>query len=136
MMIALDLEASLIDNAIMGNPRPGLYAFIEFCFDKFERVALLTTVEETDARNVLYALADSGAVPEEFVNAEYIHWQGEFKNLEFATNVEPHEILFLDDDAGWDQPDQTDRWIQIAPWSSGDDTELDRVTQEILKRIE
>ena len=70
------------------------------------------------------------------MNAEYIHWQGEFKNLEFATNVEPHEILFLDDDAGWVHPDQTDRWIQIAPWSSGDDTELDRVTQEILKRIE
>ena len=61
MMIALDLEASLIDNAISGAPRPGLHTFIEFCIENFDRIALLTTVEEPDARDVLYSLADSGA---------------------------------------------------------------------------
>ena len=135
MMIALDLEASLIDNAIMGNPRPGLYEFIEFCFDNFDRVALLTTVEEADAREVLFKLADSGNVPEAFANAEYIDWEGEYKDLRFAKDVDPGEILFLDDDAGWVHPEQTDRWIPIQPWSSGDDTELKRVRLEILNRI-
>jgi len=134
-MIALDLEASLIDNAIMGNPRPGLYTFIEFCLDRFDRIALLTTVEESDARQVLYALADAGAIPDEFTNVEYINWEGQYKDLRFASNVNPNEILFLDDDAGWIHPDQTEQWIKIEPWSSGDDDELARVRQEILSKI-
>lgn len=72
-IIALDLEASLIDNAIMGNPRPGLYSFLKFCLEHFERVVLLTTVEETEARVVLHELADDGAIPEEFASVEYVN---------------------------------------------------------------
>ena len=136
MMIALDLEASLIDNAISGIPRPGLYSFIEFCIENFERVALLTTVDESDARQVLYSLADAGAIPDEFTAAEYIHWQGEYKDLRCANNISPDDIIFVDDDASWIHPEQTDQWIAIEPWMAGDDDkELSRVQQAISKRI-
>ena len=136
MMIALDLEASLIDNAISGIPRPGLYSFIEFCMENFERVALLTTVDEPDARQVLYTLADSGAIPDEFTAAEYIHWKGEYKDLRCAENIAPEDIIFVDDDASWIHPDQTEQWIAIESWMAGDDDrELFRVRQAISKRI-
>ena len=136
MMIALDLEATLIDNAISGIPRPGLYSFIEFCMENFERVALLTTVDEPDARQVLYSLADSGAIPDAFTAAEYIHWQGEYKDLRYAKDMLVEDIIFVDDDKSWIHPEQTDRWIAIEPWMTGDnDRELSRVQQAISKRL-
>ncbi len=136
MMIALDLEASLIDNAISGVARPGLRTFIEFCLEAFERVALLTTVEETDAREVLYALADAGHVPEEFTSVEYIDWQGRYKDLRCVNNVTLGEILFLDDDESWIHPEQTAQWISIKPWHGDtEDTELSRVRKVISERL-
>ncbi len=135
-MIALDLEASLVDNAISGAPRPGLQGFIEFCMDNFERIALLTTVEEPDAREVLHALADAGAIPESFTNVEYIHWQGEYKDLRNVKDTAPEDILFVDDDESWIHPLQVDQWIEIKPWHGEEyDTELARVRTEISRRI-
>ena len=136
MMIALDLEASLIENAISGSPRPGLHTFIEFCIENFDRIALLTTVEESDARDVLYSLADSGAIPEEFTAVEYIHWQGQYKDLRCASDVPPDEILFVDDDENWIHPDQTNQWIAIKPWhGDAEDTELPRIQQALRERL-
>jgi len=134
-MIALDLEATLIDSAIEGNPRPGLFSFVQFCLDEFDRVALLTTVDEADARDVLYALADQGAVPEKFAGVEYIHWQGEFKDLRFAEGIEPHDILFVDDDQGWVHPEQIAQWIAIEPWSGGEDSELTMLKNVLTERL-
>ena len=136
MMIALDLEASLIDNAISGLPRPGLRTFIEFCMDSFERVALLTTVEESAAREVLYSLADSGEIPEAFAAVEYINWQGEYKDLRYANDIAPENILFVDDDEKWVHPEQTAQWIPIKPWhGDADDAELTIMRQVIRERI-
>ena len=136
MMLALDLEASLIDNAISGAARPGLRTFIEYCMETFERVALLTTVEESDAREVLYALADAGHVPEAFASVEYIDWQGEFKDLRYVNDSNPSDILFLDDDKNWVHPEQMAQWIAIKPWlGDTDDIELSRVQKAISDRL-
>ena len=134
-MIALDLEASLIDNAMMGNPRPGLFSFLEFCIEHFDRISLLTTVDEDDAREVIHDLIDAGKIPGEFANVEYIDWQGEHKDLRYAKNASPDQILFLDDDRGWVHPEQLDRWIPILPWTSGDDSELEKTKLLILDRL-
>ena len=52
-LLALDLEATLVDNALTANARPGLFDFLAFCEERFERLALLTTVDEDTAREVL-----------------------------------------------------------------------------------
>jgi hypothetical protein len=52
-VLALDLERTLVDNALIAQPRPGLREFLAFCGERFERVAIFTTVEEADARDVL-----------------------------------------------------------------------------------
>ena len=135
-MIALDLEASSIDYAISGMPRPGLHTFIEFCIENFDRIALLTTVDEPDARDVLYSLADSGAIPEEFTTVEYIHWQGQYKDLGYAKDISPDEILFVDDDENWIHPDQTNQWIAVKPWHGDtEDKELSRIQHALRERL-
>lgn len=136
MMIILDLEATLVDNANSGVPRPGLYSFIEFCMESFDRVALLTTVEKSDARDVLYSLADSGHIPEEFTKVEYINWEGQYKDLRFVKDEKLERILFVDDDEGWILPEQKKQWLSIQPWhGDSHDKELSRVQKELAERI-
>jgi hypothetical protein len=134
---ALDLERTLIDDALSGSPRPGLFDFVRFCLDRFERVVLFTTVEEQDAREVVGALTDAGAVPEEFLTRlEYVAWSGEFKDIAFVPDVEPERVVLVDDDGGWVRPDQRGCWIEVVPWD-GDpaDRELWRVKAELVRRM-
>lgn len=133
-VLALDLERTLVSDALRGTPRPGLLDYLTFCHGQFERVALFTTVEEADARSVLDDLDRAGYLPAGFLDRlEYVAWHGEHKALEFVSNAAPGEVLLIDDDAGWIRPDQRDRWIPIAPWDGGPDAELTRV-RAVLER--
>lgn len=126
--LALDLERTLVDNALSGQPRPGLYEFLEFCCERFSRLVLFTTVEGSDAREVLEFLEGEGAVPSQFLDRlEYIDWSGEYKDLHFIPDCNLEEVLLVDDDEGWIRPDQKERWLFIQGWEGGPDTELARV---------
>lgn len=127
-VLALDLERTLIDDALSARPRPGLLGFLEFCHGRFGRVAVFTTVEEADARQVLEHLAQRGMIPPGLLERlEYVAWCGEYKDLGFIPGVAASEVLLVDDDAGWIRPDQCGRWVAIAPWDGGPDGELRRV---------
>lgn len=124
-VLALDLERTLVDNAMSGLPRPGLIDFLEFCNQYFPRVALFTTVDEADAREVIEGLAERGLVPERLAERlEYVGWCGEFKDLRFVAASTPAEVLLVDDDAGWISPDQRDQWISLSAWDGGPDRDL------------
>jgi hypothetical protein len=127
-VLALDLERTLISDAMTPDPRPGLADFLAFCHERIGRVAIFTTVEEADAREVMEELARRGHVPMALLaRLEYVDWTGEFKDLRFVANADPGEVLLVDDDAGWVRPDQRDRWVPIAAWDGGADDELARV---------
>jgi hypothetical protein len=135
-VLALDLERTLIDNALCGRPRPGLRDFLAFCHERFERVAVFTTVEEADAREVLEGLVLRGHVPPELLaRLEYVGWSGEYKDLGFVPNATPGEVVLVDDDAGWVRPDQRDRYVPIAAWDGGPDGELHRVRDLLEGRL-
>lgn len=132
-VLALDLERTLIDNALSGLPRPGLRDFLAFCHSRFDRVVVFSTVEETDAREVLEGLAGNGYVPSELLRRlEYVGWYGEHKDVAFIADAMPEEVLLVDDDAGWVRPDQRDQWVGVAAWDGGPDSELTRV-QSVLE---
>jgi hypothetical protein len=134
-VLALDLERTLIDDSLSARPRPGLRDFLAFCQERFGRVALFTTVEEADAREVMEGLARDGHVPPELLDRlEYVAWCGEYKDLAFIPNATPPEVLLVDDDAGWVRPDQRDRWIAVSAWSGAADSELRRV-RSILEEM-
>jgi hypothetical protein len=127
-VLALDLERTLIGDALSARPRPGLRDFLALCHDRFERVALFTTVDESDAREIMEALADQGYVsPALLARLEYVGWSGEYKDLGFVADATPGEVVLVDDDAGWVRPDQRAWWVSIAAWDGGPDGELRRV---------
>jgi hypothetical protein len=135
-VLALDLERTLIDDALSGRPRPGLHEFLAFCHERFERVAMFTTVEESDAREVMEALAERGFLPPGLLDRlEYVGWSGEHKDLGFVANATPGEVILVDDDAGWVHPDQRSRWVSIAAWEGGPDGELPRVINLLKERL-
>jgi hypothetical protein len=45
-VLALDLEGTLISNAISQIPRPGLYLFLDNCSQKFDRIVIFTAISE------------------------------------------------------------------------------------------
>jgi hypothetical protein len=133
-VLALDLERTLIDNALSAEPRPGLYEFLAFCHSQFARVVLFTTVEQPEAEEVMKQLSCRGIVPQELLDRlEYVEWSGEYKDLNFIPDSDPEEVLLVDDDPGWVRPDQRNRWIPITAWDGGEDCELRR-TQAALER--
>ena len=72
-VLALDLERTLIDDALSAHPRPGLRDFLAFCDESFTRVAIYTTVEEADAREVIEDLAREGHLTAGSAGAAGIH---------------------------------------------------------------
>lgn len=127
-VLALDLERTLIDDALSGLPRPGLSEFLAFCGTRFGRVVVYTTVEEADAREVLADLDRAGYLPPGLLERlEYIDWCGEYKDLAFVPGAAPDEVVLVDDDAGWVRPDQRGQWVPIVAWDGGPDDELARV---------
>lgn len=136
-VLALDLEATLVDNAMSAAPRTGLVEFLDFCNDRFSRVAIYTTVEESDAREVVRELVRSGHWPVELANRlEFVDWSGEYKDLRFIAGAVEEAIVLVDDDTGWIRPDQKDQWIPIEPWDGNPDSELARVRERLVDLLE
>jgi hypothetical protein len=136
-VLALDLERTLISDAITAEPRPGLFDFLAYCDDRFERVALFTSVDRGDAWEVLAELARRGYVPPTLLGRlEYVEWAGEYKDLNFVPDAYPDQILLVDDDPGWVRPDQLDQWIPIVAWDGGKVEELARVRSALELRLD
>lgn len=135
-VLALDLEGTLITDAMTQEPRAGLFDFLEFCLDRFERVVLFTCVEKPDALEILNRLADEGYVPCDFLDQlDYVAWEGEYKDLRFVTDAQPEEVILIDDDPGWIRADQRSQWISIAAWPGGIDDELIRIREVLERRL-
>ncbi|NJK75479.1 MAG: hypothetical protein HC942_17440 [Microcoleus sp. SU_5_6] len=96
-VLALDLEGTLISNAVSQFSRPGLYNFLEYCHNNFCRIVIFTAVSELSFRKIAIALADAGKVPSWFVNLEYINWDGKYKDLCFVPETKFTEVILIDD---------------------------------------
>jgi hypothetical protein len=135
-ILALDLERTLITDALSAEPRPGLLDFLTFCAGGFERVVLFTCVQQAEALEILEDLARSGHVPREWLDRlEYIEWNGEHKDLRFVPGAAPDEVLLVDDDPTWIRPDQRDQWIAVVAWDGGEDDELPRLRAVLEGRL-
>ena len=139
-VLALDMERTLVSDAMNREPRPGLFLFLQFCVQAFERVILFTCVNRQQAFAVLDELQTQGFVPAEFVSkVEYTQWEGKYKDLRFVPGAAMEAILLVDDDAGWIVPGQEAQYISIAEYDpylvQGKDTELQRVQDVLLARL-
>ena len=57
-VIALDLERTLISNAVSQFPRHGLFDFLENCRSISERIVIFTTVEDILFRSIAVSDAE------------------------------------------------------------------------------
>jgi NLI interacting factor-like phosphatase len=137
-ILALDLEGTLISNAVSCFPRPGLRQFLDFCHAHFQRVVIYTTVPEPRGRAVIAALVADGAAPPWMRDAEFVPWSGNVKDLRFIEGAETASVLLVDDLETYVHPEQRAQWIPIALFAAPypeSDRELKRITAELRRRL-
>lgn len=105
-VIALDLEGTLISNAVSQIARPGLYEFLDGCGTLCGRVVIFTAVEEKLFFQIAATLVAEDAAPAWFQCIEYIHWHGAIKDLGFVKNVDTKEVVLIDDCEEYVHPKQ------------------------------
>ncbi len=136
--IALDLEGTLISNAVSQFPRPGLFEFLEFCRNNFSRVVVYTAVREELSRRIMRLLVSEGVAPAWFADIPYVDWDLNFKDLRNIPGADPENCLIVDDNRDYIMDEQYDQWIEIAKFESPysqEDRELDQIRGSILDRI-
>ncbi len=129
LVLALDLEATLISDVFSQIPRPGLRSFLDFCYSHFPRIVIFTGASEVYFRKVANKLVATGEAPSWFPLLEYINWDREVKDLRFIPNAAVENIILVDDYFPYIHPEQTANWIEVLPFDedSGDDQELVKV---------
>lgn len=136
-VLALDLEGTLISNAVSVFPRPGLHRFLECCRGLFPRIAMFTTVPEHRFRSIANLLVEEGAAPSWYASVEYIEWSGRTKDLQFVPGAEPEDVLLVDDLELYVHPGQGSQWVSVAgfePPFTQPDGELDRLLEVLARR--
>lgn len=134
-VLALDLEGTLISNAVSQIPRPGLWAFLMQCRELFPRVVVFTTVAEKRFRSVARLLVDEGYTPAWFADIEYVHWQGETKDLSFIPGASAEDALLVDDFERYVHPGQEAQWIRIDYFAYSD-SKVDTGLQDVLRVLQ
>lgn len=136
-ILAMDLEGTLISNAVSQIPRPGLFAFLEAMRIEFSQLVLFTTVPESRVREICRLLVAEGVAPRWFGQLRYVSWYGPTKDLRFVTS-HAGEALLLDDHAPYVHPGQECWWVEVPLFGSpyaDDDTGLDLARLRIDERL-
>ncbi|MCG8050198.1 MAG: hypothetical protein JAY94_04380 [Candidatus Thiodiazotropha endolucinida] len=110
--IALELEGSLISNALSQFPRPGLWAFLDYCVKRFDRLVLFTCVNEERVRNIRNTLESEGRNPMEIIDIEIVQSQDRYKDLNYL-DISPVNALLVDDQEAYVEPQQKANWVDI-----------------------
>ncbi|WP_349999101.1 NIF family HAD-type phosphatase [Stenotrophomonas lacuserhaii] len=122
-ILAMDLEGTLISNAVSQIPRPGLFQFLEEVNELFDRLVVYTTVPEPKFRKLAYLLVAEGCAPRWFAQLHYTEWSGYTKDLS-RVSPNPDSTLLLDDYGAYVHPGQADCWVQVplfgAPYHEHD----------------
>lgn len=112
-ILALDLEGTLISNAMSQFPRPGLFEFLTRCQELFSRIVIFTTVSEDRFRSIADRLVQEGHAPPWFASIEYVTWNGPTKDLAFIPGARPDDAILVDDFAAYVHPGQESRWVEV-----------------------
>ena len=136
--IALDLEGTLISNAVSQFPRPGLRGFLDFCAERFDRVCIYTAVRDEVTVPIIKTMFDEENAPSWILQSELIQWDRTVKDLTNIPNSEIMDCLIVDDNPDYIVDSQVSQWIQIEKYSSPyskTDRELERVQSVIEHRL-
>ena len=133
-VLALDLEGALIGNAASVVARPGLHSFLTCCRPLAAKVVVIAAGQESRFREIARRLVAEGCAPAWFANAEPVR-RNDPPVLPDA--AQPFTLLVggAPPDAAADRQSQ---WVPVPryePPFDPSDRELDRVLEEIVRRI-
>lgn len=95
-------------------------------------------MDEGRFRKIAQMLVDEGAAPPWFAQLEYVHWEGETKDLSFIANCPVHDALLVDDLPAYVHPGQESRWVRIDPFEppyAESDAGLPKVLSELESHV-
>lgn len=131
VIVALDLEGTLVSSAVSAFPRPGLRRFVERVLACADRVVMFTSVPERRARPLLAILEAEGELPLGFAGTvEFIPYSGPTKDLAVIKGSMAATVLLVDDQECVVHPGQERSWIRVAefqPPFDETDGELERI---------
>ncbi|MDK9716868.1 MAG: HAD family hydrolase [Trichlorobacter sp.] len=136
LVIALDLEGTLISHASTMVPRPCLFEFLTFCHQNAGRVVFMSFVDEERGRQILNQMSDQGHMPEWVRSAEYFHAQGGrpgAKDLR-QLGVDPEQTLLVDDQPQVLPREQQHRLIRVPEFREPFDDD-GAVLNDVMERI-
>ncbi|WP_288469296.1 NIF family HAD-type phosphatase [uncultured Stenotrophomonas sp.] len=136
-ILALDLEGTLISNAVSQIPRPGLFQFLERVSSQFEELVMFTTVPEPLTRSIAGLLVREGSAPEWFSQLAYVRWSGKTKDLSYVC-PRLGAALLLDDHGPYVHPGQEQFWVEISLFGSpysDDDKGLTVAAEQLKERL-
>ncbi|HFJ9597670.1 TPA: NIF family HAD-type phosphatase [Stenotrophomonas maltophilia] len=136
-ILALDLEGTLISNAVSQIPRPGLRNFLDHAKATFGEIVLFTTVPRHSALRIALLLAEEGHAPRWFAEIRYVEWTGSTKDLRFVSR-RLGETLLLDDHGPYIHPNQREFWVEAPLFASpypDDDCGLQISQRRIEERV-
>lgn len=138
-LLALDLEGTLISNAVSQIPRPGLHRFLELCQIMFDDVMVFTTVPESRFRDIATLLAHEGHAPHWFSLVRHLHCTDGQKDLGLVPCLGPQAMtLLVDDYADYVVPGAQSMWLPIdqfaAPYPD-DDVALESLIPVLARRV-
>lgn len=110
-LILLDLEGTLISNAVSVFPRPQLKEFLVAVAECADVVAIYSAAPATRVRQIIDILADEGGVPEWLRDVAVHYAHDGVKDL--SRFGPPLDRLVLMDDLPTCPEDQRHRWIQV-----------------------
>jgi hypothetical protein len=138
-LICLDLEGTLISNAISQIPRPNLHDFL--CeLSPLGDVILYTSVSPTRTAEIKHLLVSEEYAPPWFASIPSIHPERTIKHKHLVPGVTQYDlVLLLDDQSGVIAAEEHDWWVQIKEFSSPypqDDRELEVALEQIKTRLD
>jgi hypothetical protein len=137
-VLALDLEGTLISNAVSQIPRPGLRAFLDGCHVLVGRIVAFTAVGEERFREIAAQLVADGDAPEWYASVEHVRWSGVTKDLHCIPGVLPEEVLLVDDYEPYVHPGQESQWIRVPgfePPYPATDRALEMILEILRQRV-
>lgn len=134
MLLCLDLEGTLISNAVSQIPRPGLYTFLQSVSEVCD-LMLYTSVNSERVDAIRNLLIEEGVTPAWFADLCVIHPTDTIKP---RARCARSEAMLLDDQAAVVAPGEESWWIPIAeylPPYSDRDRELVKALATIEARL-
>lgn len=138
-LICLDLEGTLISNAISQIPRPDLYAFLTKVAE-LGSLVLFTSVSPDRTKQIQQLLVAEHVVPAWFNDLQAIHPSGTKKPKSQAIEHAPaaSHYYLIDDQSQCIEASENDWWIPIEeylPPYRSDDQELLRVAEFTQQKL-